>query len=66
MGLGRVKKKREKILLEKQTPTSTITQIYRPGCYIDATVQYVVFYLTATVQRERKRKWFSIHKKRLQ
>lgn len=44
MGLGRVKRKREKILLEKQTLTSTIGRIYRLGCYIEATVQYVVFY----------------------
>lgn len=44
MGLGRVKRKREKILLEKQTLTSTKEQLYRLGCYIEATVQYLVFY----------------------
>lgn len=44
MGLGRVKRKREKILLEKQTLTSTIRRSYRLSCYIEATAQYVVFY----------------------
>lgn len=42
MGLGRMKRKREKILLEKQTLTSTIERIY--SCDKEATVQYVVFY----------------------
>lgn len=42
MGLGGVKRKREKILLEKQI--STIRRIYRLGCYTEVTIQHVVFY----------------------
>lgn len=52
MGLGRAKRKREKILLEKQTLTSTIRRVYK-----EATVQCGSI---SSYDRDRQR--FSIHK----
>lgn len=56
MGLGRVKRKREKILLEKQTLTSTIGQIYRLRCYRSyCTVCGVLSIATVALHRKRKK-----------
>lgn len=51
--MGREKRKREKILLEKQTLTSTIRPIYRLVRYREATVCGVVSIATVALQRER-------------
>lgn len=63
MGLGRMKRKREKILLEKQTQTSTIGHIYRAGAL--KKLLYSIFLSRATIYY-RERMENSIHKKRLQ